>query len=140
MNIWDRIKEDMLNQYNTTEKADEISDKIEAGKTVTITRPTSVRTYTRGPDNKHYIEGNIDIGDTTANYKNGQAITQKLASTSISEVKYDPKTQIASVTFSSSGKTYDYKVTPSEFEAFMNADSKGRHVATIWNKDPHFHI
>ena len=56
-------------------------------------------------------------------------------STSISQASYDPETETASVTFRSSGKTYDYTgVSQSDWDAFKASGSKGSYVNSHWKK------
>lgn len=60
-------------------------------------------------------------------------------STAIENIEYDPNSQTATVKFHNGDKLYDYRVSPEEFKEFLDAGSKGSHVACLWNHNPHFH-
>ena len=60
-------------------------------------------------------------------------------SSAIKSFEYDPKSNTARIQFTSGDKKYDYNVTPEEAKDFLDADSKGRHVAIVWNHNPHYH-
>ena len=153
MNIWNKLiknfNESLRNQYQgTLDNQDKLKEKIEAGKTVTVNAPTSMRTYTKGAQTRNskgrfekrsYTTGDIDIGDTTAEkQKKDYAKTGNLASTAIQSAKYDPKTNTATIRFQGGNKDYQYEVTPEEFQEFIDAPSKGQLVAKVWNHNPDF--
>ena len=112
-------------KYNTTQKADEIREKVLSGKSVEVKRPTSYRSYKKGTDGT-YSSGTYSIGK----YKPGSR-TAALASTAIGDVKYDPTTKICKVQYVGGGKWYDFKMEPDEFMKFIDSPSKGRYVQYV---------
>lgn len=148
--IWDRIKEkinetfktdntqDKAKVFQTTDKLDKIKKNVEKNKTVLVYNPLSQRTFFKNPETDSYIDGKIEVGDEKTSDKEKVVSVQ---STAIQSIKYDPKKQRAYVVFKNgNGTEYTYKVSPEEFDDFLNAASKGRHVARLWNKNKHFHI
>ena len=154
--IWDRIKEkinetfkpdntqdkpdntqDKPKVFQTTDKLDKIKKNVEKNKTVLVYNPLSQRTFFKNPETDSYIDGKIEVGDEKTSDKEKVV---SVISTAIQSIKYDPKKQRAYVIFKNgNGTEYTYKVSPEEFDDFLNAASKGRHVAKVW-KNSHFHI
>ena len=147
--IWDRIKEkinetfkpentqDKPKVFQTTDKLDKIKKNVEKNKTVLVYNPLSQRTFFKNPETDSYIDGKIEIGDEKTSDKEKVV---SVVSTAIQSIKYDPKKQRAYVIFKNgNGTEYTYKVSPEEFDDFLNAASKGRHIAKVW-KNSHFHI
>ena len=154
--IWDRIKEkinetfkqdsnqdkpentqDKPKVFHTTDKLDKIKKNVEKNKTVLVYNPLSQRTFFKNPETDSYIDGKIEVGDEKTSDKEKVV---SVVSTAIQSIKYDPKKQRAYVIFKNgNGTEYTYKVSPEEFDDFLNAASKGRHVAKVW-KNSHFHI
>ena len=147
--IWDRIKEkinetfkpdntqDKPKVFQTTDKLDKIKKNVEKNKTVLVYNPLSQRTFFKNPETDSYIDGKIEVGDEKTSDKEKVV---SVVSTAIQSIKYDPKKQRAYVIFKNgNGTEYTYKVSPEEFNDFLNAASKGRHVAKVW-KNSHFHI
>ena len=147
--IWDRIKEkinetfkqentqDKPKVFQTTDKLDKIKKNVEKNKTVLVYNPLSQRTFFKNPETDSYIDGKIEVGDEKTSDKEKVV---SVISTAIQSIKYDPKKQRAYVIFKNgNGTEYTYKVSPEEFDDFLNAASKGRHVAKVW-KSSHFHI
>lgn len=148
--IWDRVKEkinetfkqdntqDKPKVFQTTDKLDKIKKNVEKKNTVLVYNPLSQRTFFKNPETDSYIDGKIEVGDEKTSDKEKVVSVQ---STAIQSIKYDPKKQRAYVVFKNgNGTEYTYKVSPEEFDDFLNAASKGRHVATLWNRNPRFHI
>ena len=148
--IWDRIKEkinetfkqdntqDKAKVFQTTDKLDKIKKNVEKNKTVLVYNPLSQRTFFKNPETDSYIDGKIEVGDEKTSDKEK---VLSVVSTAIQSIKYDPKKQRAYVIFKNgNGTEYTYKVSPEEFDDFLNAASKGRHVAKEWNHNKHFHI
>ena len=148
--IWDRIKEkinetfkqdntqDKPKVFQTTDKLDKIKKNVEKKNTVLVYNPLSQRTFFKNPETDSYIDGKIEIGDEKTSDKEKVV---SVISTAIQSIKYDPKKQRAYVIFKNgNGTEYTYKVSPEEFDDFLNAASKGRHVAKEWNHNKHFHI
>lgn len=148
--IWDRIKEkvnetfktdntqDKPKVFHTTDKLNKIKKNVEKNNTVLVYNPLSQRTFFKNPETDSYIDGKIEVGDEKTSDKEKVVSVQ---STAIQSIKYDPKKQRAYVIFKNgNGTEYTYKVSPEEFDDFLNAASKGRHVAKEWNHNNHFHI
>ena len=148
--IWDRIKEkinetfkqdntqDKPKVFQTTDKLDKIKKNVEKKNTVLVYNPLSQRTFFKNPETDSYIDGKIEIGDEKTSDKEKVV---SVVSTAIQSIKYDPKKQRAYVIFKNGdGTEYTYKVSPEEFDDFLNAASKSHHVAKEWNKNPHFSI
>lgn len=148
--IWDRIKEkinetfkqdntqDKAKVFQTTDKLDKIKKNVEKNKTVLVYNPLSQRTFFKNPETDSYIDGKIEVGDEKTSDKEKVV---SVVSTAIQSIKYDPKKQRAYVVFKNgNGTEYTYKVSPEEFDDFLNAASKGRHIAKLWNKNKHFSI
>ena len=148
--IWDRIKEkinetfktdntqDKPKVFQTTDKLDKIKKNVEKKNTVLVYNPLSQRTFFKNPETDSYIDGKIEVGDEKTSDKEKVV---SVISTAIQSIKYDPKKQRAYVIFKNgNGTEYTYKVAPEEFDDFLNAASKGRHIAKLWNRNPHFHI
>lgn len=147
--IWDRIREkinetfkqdntqDKPKVFQTTDKLDKIKKNVEKKNTVLVYNPLSQRTFFKNPETDSYIDGKIEIGDEKTSDKEKVV---SVVSTAIQSIKYDPKKQRAYVIFKNgNGTEYTYKVSPEEFDDFLNAASKGRHIAKVW-KNSHFHI
>lgn len=148
--VWDKIKEkinetfkqdntqDKAKVFQTTDKLDKIKKNVEKNKTVLVYNPLSQRTFFKNPETDSYIDGKIEVGDEKTSDKEKVV---EVVSTAIQSIKYDPKKQRAYVVFKNgNGTEYTYKVSPEEFDDFLNAASKGRHVARLWNRNKHFSI
>ena len=148
--IWDRIKEkinetfktdntqDKPKVFQTTDKLDKIKKNVEKKNTVLVYNPLSQRTFFKNPETDSYIDGKIEVGDEKTSDKEKVV---SVISTAIQSIKYDPKKQRAYVVFKNgNGTEYTYKVSPEEFDDFLNAASKGRHIAKLWNHNKHFSI
>ena len=148
--IWDRIKEkinetfkqdntqDKPKVFQTTDKLDKIKKNVEKKNTVLVYNPLSQRTFFKNPETDSYIDGKIEVGDEKTSDKEKVV---SVISTAIQSIKYDPKKQRAYVIFKNgNGTEYTYKVSPEEFDDFLNAASKGRHIAKLWNHNKHFSI
>lgn len=148
--VWDKIKEkinetfkqdntqDKAKVFQTTDKLDKIKKNVEKNKTVLVYNPLSQRTFFKNPETDSYIDGKIEVGDEKTSDKEKVV---SVVSTAIQSIKYDPKKQRAYVVFKNgNGTEYTYKVSPEEFDDFLNAASKGRHVARLWNRNSHFSI
>ena len=98
----------------------QIEKAMEKGKSINISNPTSYRTYQNVGRNT-LNKDDIDIGLTSGK-------GAELASTAIKSIEFDPTSENAKITFTSSDKQYDYPMTPEEFRSFLTADSKGRWV------------
>ena len=104
----------------TSDNEASISKRLENDKTVNISNPTSYRTY------QNVGEGTLNEDDIDIGLTSGKGA--ELASTAIKSIEFDPASENAKITFTSSDKKYDYPMTTEEFKSFMNSDSKGRWV------------
>lgn len=116
---------------------DKVMKRVDKNKDVFINRPYSDRTFTRNAEGS-FVGGEMLVGNEKASYPDSEVVN--LPSTAIADISYNPEKEVASVKFVDGEKTYDYSVTPEEFNDFLNAPSKGRHVAKLWNHNPAFHI
>lgn len=119
-------------KYTGTEDYNKsMKKRLDKGKSLSINKPTSYRTYKK--ENDSFINDkndNPDVGDTRGSDEDKLAGIQ---STAIDNIDYDPKKQVASVTFKSGG-SYDYKVSPNEMKQMIDAPSKGKHINQVWKK------
>lgn len=97
-----------------------ISKRLDSNQSVNVANPTSYRTY-QNVGKGTLNEDDIDVGLTSGR-------GAELTSTAIKNIDFDPASENAKITFTSSDKQYDYPMTPEEFRSFLNADSKGRWV------------
>ena len=112
----------------TTTGPDELkglATDVVKGKTVKVLHPTSER-YIDSKGKSPYTKGSYDIDKTDDKKKE-----VNIQSTAVDKASYDPKTGIAAVKFRGGDKWYNYVMTPEEFDAFMKAPSKGRHVRYV---------
>lgn len=134
MSIWNTIRNKLSNTFNGTQNNENtIMKKMYSNKTFNINNPTSYRTFHKGDDGT-YSSGSVDVGITNAE---SSTDVQGIASTCVKNVKYNPKKEIATVTFQGGKKDYDYKVSPNEMKDFVNATSKGRHINKVWKYNNH---
>ena len=128
MTIWESITNNLRKRKGefsgTSGNEADISKRLEKGKNVSISNPTSYRTY------QNVGQGTLDEDDIDVGLTSGKGA--ELASTAISNIDYDPKKEVASVTFQGGKKAYDYKVSPEEMKEMMNAPSKGQWLNEIW--------
>ena len=104
----------------TSGNEDKIEKAMERGKSINIANPTSYRTY------QNVGRGTMNEDDVEVGLSSGKGA--ELASTAIKSIEFDPASENAKITFTSSDKKYDYPMTPEEFRSFLTADSKGRWV------------
>ena len=119
-NIMNSLKARKGEFTGTSGNEAKIEKAMEKGKSINISNPTSYRTYQnvgRNTLNKDDVEVGLTSGKGA-----------ELASTAIKNIEFDPASENAKITFTSSDKQYDYPMTPEEFKSFMNSDSKGRWV------------
>lgn len=113
----------LLNGKNftgTTGNEEKIMNRADKDKEVVINNPTSFRTY------QNVGEGTLSENDIDVGLTSGRAA--EMPSTAIKSISFDPVSENAKVTFTSSNKQYDYPMTTDEFRRFLTADSKGRWI------------
>lgn len=124
MKFWDNIVSGLKARKGeftgTSGNEARIEKAMEKGKSINISNPTSFRTY------QNVGEGTLNEDDIDIGLTSGKGA--ELASTAIKSIEFDPGSENAKITFTSSDKQYDYPMTPEEFRSFMTADSKGRWV------------
>lgn len=122
-NFWEGLARNMRakkGHFTGTEDTAAIQKRMDSGKAFDISNPTSYRTY------QNVGEGSLDPNDIETGLTSGTA--GAISSTAIKNIQFDPSTENAKVTFTSSDKQYDYPMTVDEFKNFMNSDSKGRWI------------
>lgn len=122
-NFWEGLARNMRakkGHFNGTEDTAAIQKRMDSGKSFDISNPTSYRTY------QNVGEGSLDPNDIETGLTSGTA--GAISSTAIKNIQFDPSTENAKVTFTSSDKQYDYPMTVDEFKSFMNSDSKGKWI------------
>lgn len=122
-NFWEGLARNMRakkGHFNGTEDTAAIQKRMDSGKAFDISNPTSYRTY------QNVGEGSLDPNDIETGLTSGTA--GAISSTAIKNIQFDPSTENAKVTFTSSDKQYDYPMTVDEFKSFMNSDSKGKWI------------
>jgi hypothetical protein len=141
MNIWNKIKNAMRTAeqkrqdfYRGTQGSQLVSKNAWNTSRDLQKSVKEQETYIEAPTSNRWIGAN---GKESLAPKVGNRRVQ-MPSTAIQDVIYDPKTNTASVMFVDGKKYYDYEVTPDQMEDFINAPSKGHHVATLWNHNPEF--
>lgn len=60
--------------------------------------------------------------------------TYEVESSAIDRVEYDEAAEIAIVYYKNGRRGYDFRVKPNEMRDFLNAPSKGKHVAYQWKR------
>lgn len=129
-NLWDDISKAMSarkGEFDGTSGNETKIDKMASqGKSVNIANPTSYRTF-------HNVgEGSLSEDDISTGLESGDDVKTdrvgEISSTAIKNIEFDPVSENAKITFTSSDKQYDYPMTTDEFRSFLNADSKGRWV------------
>jgi hypothetical protein len=131
MTIWNRIKErlneSLRNKYQgTADKEARIGKSIEKGKSVTIAAPSSMRTMTTTISSP--VARSVPTESSTMDIQ--------VPSSAVQDIKYNPKTERADVTFTNGKHSYEYVVDNEDMKAFLNAPSKGKFIAEEWNHNP----
>ena len=139
-NVWGRILNNMRNKRKDYFKGTQGSKLISKNAwDVSKDLQKSIQdqeTFIEAPTTNRWI-GKGGVESITP--ERGKRRVQ-MPSTAIKDVMYDPNSTTASVMFVDGDKYYDYKVSPTEMKDFLNAPSKGHHVSTLWNHNPHFNI
>lgn len=131
--LWNAIKNALRKDYRSgqytgigEDNREAINRSINKGKEFNINRPTSMRTHHK--ENGSYINDvPFEIGDTTANYDEGEAKSFGVASSAIANARYDPSDDSLNITYTSGPKEYKFKAEGKEgLEEWLDAPSKGR--------------
>ena len=103
-----------------------ISERLEKGKSINISNPTSYRTYQnvgRNTLNKDDVEVGLTSGKGA-----------ELASTAIKNARYDPEDDSLNITYQGGDKEYKFRAGGREgIREWMAADSKGKKTQE-WRK------
>lgn len=129
-----------INLLGTNSKDDDkkVNKAIKKGRPINIDKPSSTRTAYTNKDKLYSQKMDTEIGDNVKNRrKQGHKATKyQVASSAIKSISYDGK-ENCKVTFNNGSKEYNYKMTPEEFKAFYDAQSKGRHVNEVMKYKNH---
>jgi len=110
-----------------------INRGLRKDKDLTINRVISKR-FVPTDDEGRYP--NADLKNFMDEYKGDTEI--EIPSTAIADVKYDPRSRVCYVRYTSGNKWYRFvNMSPEQFKSFMNASSKGRYVQRIMRKRNH---
>ena len=124
MGLWENIVKGLRARKGeftgTSGNEANISKRVDSGKSVNISNPTSYRTY------QNVGKGTLDENDIDVGLTSGRGA--EITSTAVKNIDFDPASENAKITFTSSDKQYDYPMTSEEFRSFLAADSKGRWV------------
>lgn len=124
-----RDKEKELASYNRKK----INRGLRKDKDLTINRVISKR-FVPTDDEGRYPDA--DLKNFMDEYKGDTEI--EIPSTAIADVKYDPRSRVCYVRYTSGNKWYRFvNMSPEQFRSFMNASSKGRYVQRIMRKRNH---
>lgn len=123
MGFWENVVKSMRARKGeftgTSGNEANISKRVDSGKSVNISNPTSYRTY-------HNVgEGTLDENDIDVGLTSGKGA--EIASTAISNARYDPSDDSLNITYVGGDKEYKFKADgPEGVREWMNAPSKGR--------------
>ena len=130
MGFWENVVNSMRARkgefIGTSGNEANISKRVDSGKSVSISNPTSYRTY-QNVGKGTLNENDIDVGLTS-----GQGA--EITSTAISNARYDPSDDSLNITYQGGDKEYKFKADgPEGVREWMNAPSKGR-ITQEWRK------
>lgn len=135
MGFWENVVKGMRARKGeftgTSGNEANISKRIDNDKSVNISNPTSYRTY------QNVGKGTLDENDIDVGLTSGRGA--EIASTAVKNARYDPTDNSLNITFQGGDKEYKYAADSDDVKEFINADSKGRLIAS-WNRtgsDPH---
>lgn len=115
-----------------------IDKKLGKDKDLLIGTLISKRYYGKGSDG-HYTDKDA-IHNSLDEYSGETEV--EIPSTAIKDVRYNPKTRVCYVKYTSGNKWYRFiNMSPQQFKAFMDSSSKGRYVQFVMRKknyDPSF--
>lgn len=114
-------------------------DVLKKDGKISISNPQSNRYWIEGDDSKYYSTNELEKADYDTGIKTdllgnaeGQAETARVDSTAIDLISYDTTTKTLGITYKGGTKEYIFPNVPiEEFEALMEAPSKGKYVAYI---------
>lgn len=123
MGFWENVVKSMRARKGeftgTSDNIGAISKRVDKGQSVNIANPTSYRTY-------HNVgRGTLDESDIDIGLTSGQGA--EIASTAISNARYDPSDDSLNITYVGGDKEYKFKAGgPEGVREWMNAPSKGQ--------------
>ena len=123
MGFWENVVKSLLQRKGeftgTSGNEANISKRVDSGKSVNISNPTSYRTY-QNVGKGTLNENDIDIGLTS-----GQGA--EITSTAIENARYDPEDDSLNITYKGGDKEYKFRAGgPEGVREWMNAPSKGQ--------------
>lgn len=124
MKLWDNIMTSLKARkgefLGTSGNEEKISNKINNGKSVNITNPTSQRTFHRDASGS-LLDQQIDIGNT------GKGDVGEVVSSAIESARYDPSDDSLNITYRGGDKEYKFQAGgPEGVMEWVNAPSKGQ--------------
>lgn len=124
MKLWDNIMTSLKARkgefLGTSGNEEKISNKINSGKSVNISNPTSQRTFHRDASGS-LLDQQIDIGNT------GEGDVGEVVSSAIESARYDPSDDSLNITYRGGDKEYKFQAGgPEGVMEWVNAPSKGQ--------------
>lgn len=118
-----------------TDAQEKMQNRIESGKTITLSNPQSSRYQISKEDLKERgltKQGSYYTADDIADMRVDTTKEVPVASTAVQKVKYNPKTEELKIKYTSGSKEYSFPKVPKEvIEEFLDSPSKGKYLAHI---------
>lgn len=125
-NIMNSLKARKGEFTGTSGNEAKISERLDKGKSINISNPTSFRTY-QNVGNGTLNENDIDVGLTSGK-------GAELASTAIKSARYDPEDDSLNITYQGGDKEYKFRAGGRQgVREWINAPSKGQ-ITQEWRK------
>lgn len=123
MSFWENITNSLKARKGeftgTSGNEAKIDKRLSQNQSVNVSNPTSYRTY------QNVGRGTLDENDIDVGLTSGQGA--EIASTAISNARYDPSDDSLNITYQGGDKEYKFKAGgPDGVREWMNAPSKGR--------------
>lgn len=130
MGFWENVVKGMRARKGeftgTSGNEANISKRVDNDKSVNISNPTSYRTY------QNVGKGTLDENDIDIGLTSGKGA--EIASTAISNARYDPEDDSLNITYQGGDKEYKFKAGgPEGVKEWINAPSKGQ-ITQEWRK------
>ena len=124
MKFWDNIMTSLKARKGeftgTSGNEDKINKKINKGQSISISNPTSQRTFHRDASGS-LLDQQIDVGNT------GQGDIGEVVSSAIESARYDPTDDSLNITYRGGDKEYKFQAGgPEGVMEWVNAPSKGQ--------------
>ena len=123
MSFWENITNSLKARRGeftgTSGNEAKIDKRLSQNQSVNVSNPTSYRTY------QNVGRGTLDENDIDVGLTSGRGA--EIASTAISNARYDPSDDSLNITYQGGNKEYKFKANgPDGVREWMNAPSKGR--------------